>query len=59
MNAALAVHSGRNKASRIVPLDLFDLDDVCAHIGQHQPDHRTGHDVSKLYDATTGKGAGH
>ena len=37
--------------------DAFDLDDVGAHVRQHQSANRPGHDMSELYDLHALKGA--
>ena len=42
---------GQHAAGVVAAAGPFDLDDVRAHVGEHAPARRTGHDVRKIEDA--------
>jgi hypothetical protein len=53
-----AVNVRRQEAAGIVAIGPLHLDHVRAHVGQHQPGNRTGHDVGQLDDLHALKRAG-
>ena len=56
---ALAIDEGRTPRPRVVAAGwMLDLDDACAHVGQHERAVRPGHDASQVEYRDSGQNPG-